>query len=205
MRAAFKMRFSGLDRVPERGAAILAPNHVSVLDPIAVALAVAERGRVIRFLAAAEFFSHPLLGPGLRVTHQIPIRRGIRDLAALDDLVGVIRDGHLAGIFPEGRIRSGNPPLKGLSGLARIAQATGAPVIPVGVWGTRDRWPPGKPRLRPLRRLPLTVVMGEPVTVDPSASSGGGLKEATIRIMSAIEERMNEARAMTNRPGWGSR
>jgi 1-acyl-sn-glycerol-3-phosphate acyltransferase len=199
------MRFYGLDRIPERGAAILAPNHVSVLDPIAVALAVAERGRVIRFLAAAEFFGHPLLGPGLRITHQIPIKRGIRDLAALDDLVRVIRDGRLAGIFPEGRIRSGTPPLKGHSGLARIAQATGAPVIPVGVWGTRDRWPPGKPLLRPLRRLPLTVVIGEPMSVDLPGSSGRALKKATIRIMSGIEDCMGEARAMTTRVGGAHR
>ncbi len=63
---ALRVRVSGLDRIPAEGPAILAVNHVSVLDPIAVALAAYSRGRAIRFLAAAEFFSHPLTGLVLR-------------------------------------------------------------------------------------------------------------------------------------------
>src|SRR5438477_374900 len=101
---AVRLRYAGLARIPRQGSAIFAMNHVSVLDPIALALATASRGRAIRFLAGAEFFEHPVWGPGLRVTGQIPVRRGIRDLAALDELIAELRRGGLAGIFPDGTV-----------------------------------------------------------------------------------------------------
>src|SRR6266496_5966459 len=170
-RLLFRLRFEGLDRIPAAGPAILAPNHVSVLDPIAVALATSARGRPVRFLAAAEFFAHPVWGWGLRRTKHIPVRRGTRDLGALRQLQDVLRRGGLAGIFPEGRVGNGELPLKGRSGLARAALAARVPVLPVGVWGTQDRWPMGGPKLsRPLR-VPVVIVMGDPIHV-PAAAAG---------------------------------
>jgi 1-acyl-sn-glycerol-3-phosphate acyltransferase len=196
--AAFHIRISGLDRIAPEGPAIFAVNHVSVLDPIAVALATASRGRAIRFLAGAEFFAHPVWGPGLRLTGQIPVRRGIRDLAALDELIAVLRDGGLAGIFPEGRIGAGTGRLRGRSGVTRVARATGAPVIPVGLWGTQARWPLSGLKVLPLRRLPLAMAIGEPIHVD-DADNPAGLREGTQRIMKSIEALVAEARAEVDR------
>src|SRR5439155_1496106 len=80
------------------------PNHVSVLDPIAIALGAAARGRAIRFLAATEFFAHPLWGPSLRAGRAVPVRRGARDLASLERFMNEVRAGSLVGIFPEGMV-----------------------------------------------------------------------------------------------------
>src|SRR6266498_3361571 len=158
-RLLFRLRFEGLDRIPAAGPAILAPNHVSVLDPIAVALATSARGRPVRFLAAAEFFAHPVWGWGLRRTKQIPVRRGTRDLGALRQLQDVLQRGGLAGIFPEGRVGIGELPLRGRSGLVRAALAARVPILPVGVWGTQVRWPLGGLKLsRPLR-VPVTAAI----------------------------------------------
>src|SRR5437762_7670644 len=107
-RGSHKLRVEGVERIPARGPAILAANHVSPLDPIAVALAAARRGRTIRYLTAAEAYEIPVIGWGLRKFRQIPIRRGARDAAAVEDAARVIRNGALAGIFPEGRLGPGD-------------------------------------------------------------------------------------------------
>lgn len=193
----FRLRFAGLDRIPLSGPAILAPNHVSVLDPIAVALATSARGRPTRFLAAAEFFAHPVWGWGLRRTKQIPVRRGTRDLGALSQLQSVLQTGELAGIFPEGRVGRGELPLRGRSGLVRAAVATGVPILPVGVWGTQERWPIGGLRLSLPVRVPVAVVMGECIEVpDEAAGSPGILREVTREVMSSIERQVQRARAI---------
>jgi 1-acyl-sn-glycerol-3-phosphate acyltransferase len=196
-RLLFRLRFEGLDRIPRHEAAILAPNHVSVLDPIAVALATSARGRPVRFLAAAEFFAHPLWGWGLRRTKQISVRRGTRDLGALSQLQEVLHTGELAGIFPEGRVGSGDLPLRGRSGLVRAAVAAGVPILPVGVWGTQVRWPRGGPRLSLPLRLPVAVVIGECIQVpEEAARSTGVLREVTREVMKSIESQALRARAI---------
>jgi 1-acyl-sn-glycerol-3-phosphate acyltransferase len=187
-RTAIHVRYRGLEHIPRLGPAIVGVNHVSVLDPVAIALGTASQGRMLRFLAATEFFAHPVWGPGLRVMRQIPIRRGIRDLAALDELTSVLRGGGLAGIFPEGRVGDGSLPLRGRSGATRVALATGAPILPVAVWGTQARWPRGPIRYsRPLR-TPVAVAFGEPYALDPAiAGSPGEMRRATRDLMVRIE------------------
>src|SRR5438105_11848597 len=103
-RGSHRLRMEGVERIPAHGPAILAANHVSPLDPIAVALAAARRGRTVRYLTAAEAFGIPVIGWGLTHFRQIPIHRGARDRAALDDAARVISRGALAGIFPEGKL-----------------------------------------------------------------------------------------------------
>ncbi len=195
-RLLVRLRTAGEEHLPAHGGAILTANHVSVLDPVAVAMGVSEHGRTMRFLAAAEVFEHPVWGRGLRVTRQIPIRRGNRDLGALDELVSWLKGGGLAGIFPEGRVKPSETPLKGLSGVTRIAVAAGVPVVPVGIWGTQARWPKGPLHVRPLKRLPLAVVYGSPMSLGDEPLAGARLREATRTIMSAIEAEMLRARRM---------
>ena len=78
LRLILRIRFEGLENIPDSGGAILAPNHVSVLDPVVLALAPSKRGRTIRFLAAAEFFEprRHIVAFGLKRFRQIPVRRG---------------------------------------------------------------------------------------------------------------------------------
>lgn len=193
-RLLFPLRFEGLDRIPEYGPAILAPNHVSVLDPIAVALAASATGRPVRFLTAAEFFGHPILGWGLRRTKHIPVQRGTRDLGALGQLQDVLRRGELAGIFPEGRVGLGELPLRGRSGLVRAALAAEVPILPVGVWGTQARWPVGGLTFSGPLRVPVAVVMGDLIRVPEDARSAGVLREVTQDVMRSIEAQVIRAR-----------
>jgi 1-acyl-sn-glycerol-3-phosphate acyltransferase len=198
-RACFRVRVTGIERVPERGAAILAGNHVSGLDGVVVALVVGRfRGRMTRFLAAAEFFERFPVSWGLRIYRQIPLRRGSSDVRALDEAIRTIRSGALAGIFPEGRV---NPdPEAGLQrgrrGLARIALASGAPVIPVGIWGTQRRWPRSGLHLHPPLRTVVAIAFGDPVPARGDVASADDVRRFTDLVMAHIAEQTAKARSL---------
>jgi 1-acyl-sn-glycerol-3-phosphate acyltransferase len=194
-RTMFRLRFEGLDHIPEAGPALLACNHVSVLDPIIVALGPSERGRTVRFLAAEEFFHRPVVGWGLRRIRQIPIRRGTSDWAALQEVAGVIRRGALAGIFPEGQLGDG-PLQRGRRGAARIALAGQVPVVPLAIWGTQRRWPrPGLKFTRPLR-MPVATVFGPAIASQGDPLDQGAVQALTDDVMAAIGRCLDRARSL---------
>lgn len=174
--AVFRVRVEGIEHVPRIGGLILAPNHISVLDGPALSAATgAHARRATRNLVAAEVF-RGAIGWILRQARQIPIRRGSGDTEALEVAVAAARDGSCVGIFPEGRVNE-HPPA-GLqrvrSGLTRIAIPSGAPVMPVGIWGTHEVWP--RRGLDPsslLRRHTLALVYGEAVVPRPGEAPGG--------------------------------
>ncbi|HXJ65193.1 MAG TPA: lysophospholipid acyltransferase family protein [Actinomycetota bacterium] len=191
----FRIRYRGRQNIPPEGGVILASNHISVLDPVIIAMAVTTTGRAVRFLAAAEFFRKPVIGWGLRRIRQIPIRRGASDRRALEHAARVIRRGALAGIFPEGTLSPDGELLPGRRGAARIALASDVPILPCGIWGTRARWPRGGIRLRrPLR--PRVMVSFGPV-IEPAGEleRPNDVQAYTERIMAAIGEQVAIARA----------
>jgi 1-acyl-sn-glycerol-3-phosphate acyltransferase len=197
-RPLLRIRVTGVDHVPIEGPGIVASNHVSVLDGVALALVIArQRRRMTRFLTAAEFFRKPFYAWALRLYRQIPIRRGEGDEGALDEALRTVRTGALAGIFPEGKV---NPSpdgalQRGRTGVARVALATGAPVVPVGIWGTQRRWPRGGIRWeRPLRTT-IALEFGAPVTGVGDPGSPQDTQRLTELVMERIAEGVARARA----------
>lgn len=197
----FRLRVEGTDRVPPAGAAIVAGNHVSALDGVVLALTTSSRsGRMTRFLVAAEFFRKVRFGWALRLYRQIPLQRGQGDQGALEESIETIRGGALAGIFPEGTV---NPEpetglLRGRKGAARIALATGAPVIPVGIWGTQDRWPkPGLHFRRPWRPV-VAISYGEPISPGGDPEAAEDVQAFTDLVMLAISKQAERARALAD-------
>jgi 1-acyl-sn-glycerol-3-phosphate acyltransferase len=190
----FRLRIEGVEHVPRGGAVIVAPNHVSVLDgPAVVAVVGTHRWRATRCLIASEIFSG-LTGWILRQARQIPIRRGTGDTGALDEANAAVLDGACAGVFPEGRVN--DDATVGLqrirSGLTRIAIPTGAPVIPVGVWGTQEVWPKaGLDRTALLRRPRLAIVFGPPLM--PAGSTPAEFRE---RFRMALEAQLARAQQL---------
>ena len=196
-RILFRLRVEGADRVPSSGPAIVAGNHVSALDGVALALATGWRGRrMTRFLVAAEFFRKLWCGWALRLYRQIPIRRGARDQGALDVAIETIRGGALAGIFPEGTVNPepGAGLLRGRKGAARIALATDAPVVPVGIWGTQARWPKLGLHLRRPWRPVVAISYGEPIPPKGDAGSAADVQAFTDVIIDAIAAQSGRAR-----------
>ncbi len=136
LRLGIRWTIEGAQLIPVRGPVILASNHVSYLDPLVLAYLADRRHRRVRFLAKAELFEKPVLGPLLKSAGQIPVRRGTTDAASsLEAAVDALRRGECVTVFPEGTISLDLDPMVGKSGTARLAQESGVPVTPVGLWG----------------------------------------------------------------------
>jgi 1-acyl-sn-glycerol-3-phosphate acyltransferase len=202
MRALFRIRVDGIEHVPRDGSAIVAANHVSALDGVVLGLVLWQRRRrVTRFLTASEFFRKPLFGRVLRAYRQIPLERGSGDVAALDAAIDAIANGGLGGIFPEGLVNADpdGPLQRGRTGVARIALAAGAPVVPVGIAGTQERWPRSGPRWsRPLRPV-VALSFGEPIALRGDRDVPEDAQRETAGVMNAIAARVVTARSLRER------
>ncbi|BBX59292.1 1-acyl-sn-glycerol-3-phosphate acyltransferase [Mycobacterium shottsii] len=157
-------KVEGLEHIPSSGPAILASNHLAVADSFYLPLVVRRR---ITFLAKAEYFT----GTGVKgwinrwfysVSGQVPIDRTNSDAAqaALETAAGLLRQGKLLGMYPEGTRSPDGRLYKGKTGLARLALHTGVPVIPVAMIGTNVVNPPGRKMLRFGR---VIVRLGKPM------------------------------------------
>jgi 1-acyl-sn-glycerol-3-phosphate acyltransferase len=148
----------GRDQVPDDGPLILVSNHVSNLDNY---LLSAATPRPPWFLGKAEL-ADGLFGRFNQAMGMVPVARGKGDWAAIETAVRLLRDGHVVALFPEGTRSPTGELYKFRSGLARIAAASDVPVLPVGLVGTRQVWPPGvRPSLRRPRPGVLEVNFGE--------------------------------------------
>ncbi|WP_245769808.1 lysophospholipid acyltransferase family protein [Streptomyces radiopugnans] len=150
LRLAFRPWVEGLENIPAEGPAILASNHLSFSDSFFLP---AVLDRKVTFIAKAEYFTTPgvkgrLTAAFFKGIGQLPVdRSGGRGAgeAAVRSGIQVLERGELFGIYPEGtrspdgRLYRGKP-----GGLARVALATGAPVIPIAMIDTEKIQPPGK-------------------------------------------------------------
>jgi 1-acyl-sn-glycerol-3-phosphate acyltransferase len=201
-RVLFRVRVTGIHHVPLAGPAILAFVHISVLDGPSLAIEVAwRRRRAVRFLVAAEVFDKPLSGWFLRKYRQIPIRRGRSDVGAVDEAIATIRRGALAALAPEGAVNRTPGELQRIrSGIARIALPTGAPVIPVGIWGTHRRWSKSGPHWRRPWRPRLGFAFGEPIKSEGDASKQADIDSFVALMREGLERQLAEARMLASDP-----
>ena len=197
----FHMRFVDMHNLPPKGGGVVSPNHISSLDPVVIQLLVARRDRTLHFFSGTEFFARPVIGHGLRAFNQIPLKRGANDTEAMEKAIALARGGRLFGLFPEGKINNEEALLRGRRGAARIAVGSGAPLIPMGIWGTQVRWPGAGLTWRRPWRPTVVVVVGEPMQVDPDATSARDILHITNDLMARIEELRDRARAIAGSRG----
>ncbi|WP_033338472.1 lysophospholipid acyltransferase family protein [Catenuloplanes japonicus] len=197
--------------VPEemrRGPLILAANHISPVDPAVMMAACHTAGIAPRIMATGGVFRTPVLGSLMRASGQIRVDRRTATVArALDDAAQALRENSVILIYPEGRIGldPGMWPERGKTGAARLALATGAPVVPVAQWGghelipyeTADLGANARALLHDLRRRPVAkVAFGAPVDLGGlRADTPGDAQRATDRIVDAITATLAPLRA----------
>ncbi len=185
-----KFSLHGLDNLPATGPVILAANHRSYFDPIAISCALAARGRTARFLAKRELFDAPVVGAAMQALGGIQVDRGTGSDDPLAAAAEALDAGELVVILPEGTIPRGpaffDPELKGRRGVADLARMTKAPVIPLGLWGTERVWPRSArvPAIWNVIDAPkVKVRIGEPVALKNTKNSASKDVE---RVMEAI-------------------
>ncbi len=162
-RFLWKVTTEGMDRVPDAGGAIIAPNHISVLDSFFVPLVLPRR---ITYVGKAEYLDDwktKWLFPAMGM---IPIDRSGGDASerALDAAARCLDAGELFGIYPEGTRARDGLLHKGHTGIARLALRTNSPIVPVGIIGTDAVQPPDAKVPAPFRRV--HVRFGRPIEVE---------------------------------------
>jgi 1-acyl-sn-glycerol-3-phosphate acyltransferase len=206
-----------MGNLPAEGGVVVVPNHISHIDPLMVGHFLYNLGRPPRFLAKASLFEVPFVGRVLRGAGQIPTYRESREAGfALRAAVAAVRAGEVVVVYAEGTLTRDRRlwPMAGKTGAARIALTTGAPVLPMAVWGPQDLLPPYSRRPRLVPRSTMHVRLGPPVDLSDLAAKveqaehaeraiGGHadramtaqtLQAATDRIMDAVTALLAELR-----------
>ena len=190
VKGVWRPTVTGLEHVPRTGGVILASNHLSFVDSVAIPIVVPRK---VVFLAKSDYFT----GTGIKGTatrlwfegiDMLPVDRD-DTRAAIDSLevaLGVLAQGDAFGIYPEGtRSRDGRL-YRGRTGVAHLALTAGVPVVPVGLSGTQDIQPVGS---RLPRRAKVTITFGEPLSFTGRYAGvplGRARRQVTDEIMTAI-------------------
>jgi 1-acyl-sn-glycerol-3-phosphate acyltransferase len=191
LHALWRPEISGTEHIPATGGAIVASNHLSIVDSIFLPLMLE---RPLTFAAKSEYFtgkrpSQLFAGAYLRATRQLAVDRdGAR--AAQDMLeaaLGLLKAGELFGLYPEGTRSPDGRLYRGRTGVGWLALASGVPVIPVAMLGTDRVLPPGHtiPGLHKVR-----IVVGEPMTFEALQGKGSAAqarRAITDEVMKAIQ------------------
>ncbi len=198
----------GMEHIPRTGPVIIVANHISHADPLVIAHYVYDTGRWPVFLAKAAVFRVPVLGSLLRAVEQTPVDRGTVDaVKALDAAITALKDGKCVLIYPEGTTTKEPDlwPMRGKTGAARLWLATGAPVVPVVMWGPERLFDPRTKKLRPVPRTPVTVIAGPPLDLSRWAgatANAATLTEITDHIMLVLRDMLAPLREGPPPPLW---
>lgn len=160
LRAAFRIilrvEIRGLDLVPRQGPLIIAISHSSFLDPL---LAGAYIPRDVIPMAKIEAFGWPVIGWIVKWYGAFPVRRGEVDLNAFKTALRILQSGGVMVIAPEGHRSESGVLQRGREGAIMLSLRTGAPILPVAVWGGKPLWK----NLARMRRTEMKCFIGEPV------------------------------------------
>jgi acyl-[acyl-carrier-protein]-phospholipid O-acyltransferase / long-chain-fatty-acid--[acyl-carrier-protein] ligase len=180
----YSIHVEGRENVPAKGGALLASNHVSLVDAV---LLIASIDRPIRFLMFKGSYDHPLVKPFAKIMKVIPISSQFRPremITSLRTATQALKDGEVVCIFPEGQMTRIGQMLPFRRGMERIVKGVEVPIIPVnlgGVWGSIFSYDRGRFLWKLPRRIPypVTITFGQPM---PSTSSSQSVRQAVQEL-----------------------
>ena len=194
IRRWYDVHVHGAEHVPATGPVIVAANHVGISDGPLMAIFAP---RPVHALTKVEMFRGPL-GGFLHWAGQVPLERSFTDLAAVRTSLRVLRDGGVVGIFPEGARGAGELDLFH-RGAAYLAMTTGAPIVPLVMFGTRE--PGGSSSSIPRRRTRVDMVFHPPFAVDavPWPRTRDDVAEASRLLRARMLADLEESIRLTGR------
>lgn len=195
----YRLRVTGQERLRANGPLIYAPVHRSHLDGPLVGSLTHHR---VRYLGKEELFHPKPLGWFMHSIGTFPVRRGEADLDAMRAALGLLNDGEAMLVFPEGTRQPSDDIGPIFDGTAWLAAKSGAPVLPVGIAGTREAMPSGA---KFPKRTQVAIVVGEPIA-PPTGADGSRARRPdmtawTATLRDALDDCQQQARALADRPG----
>jgi 1-acyl-sn-glycerol-3-phosphate acyltransferase len=201
-RLMFKVEVEGMEKLPKSGAYILAPNHATNVDALAVAYFIyIKTKRAPHFLTKERLFRIPLVGPILLAAGQIPVFRtgGQRNDDSLRVAHAYLEAGHSVCVFPEGTLTRDPDswPMRGKTGAVRLALDSGVPVYPVGQWGSEKIMARYSSKFRPGFWKKVSFIVGDEIDLErfrkPNPTPAEVL-EATEVVMASITRLVEKLR-----------
>ena len=212
-RAIASRDWRGMEHVPRTGGLIVAANHISEADPLALCYYLWASGHYPVFLAKSALFGHGFVARVVRGTGQIPVNRDGGAAAALKPAEDALAAGQCVVVYPEGTCTRDPDlwPMTGQTGAARLALVTGTPVLPLASWGAHELLPYRKgekagladtlqPGFHPFPRKTMQVIAGPPVDLsryEGQPLAAETLRAATADIMDAITLLVGQLRGQT--------
>ncbi|MGW0004279.1 lysophospholipid acyltransferase family protein [Nocardia grenadensis] len=175
-----RLDIRGQENVPRTGGAVLAVNHTSYLDFMEVGVVGRRARRNVRFMMKAEL-DHGIVGFLMKHCKAIGVDR-TAGAKSFGRAVEALRDGELVVVYPEATISRSFELKEFKSGAARMALESGAPIVPLTIWGAHRIWTKGFPKQLGRHNFPVHIRIGEPL------AAAGSVDEATT----ALRGRMNE-------------
>jgi 1-acyl-sn-glycerol-3-phosphate acyltransferase len=205
MAAGFRVGLAGItrvrvegaiDEIPRTGPVIIAANHSSNLDvPVLGSSLMPRIGRRFQWLGKRELFDWPVVGRIAREGGVHAIERGAADVEAFRLAARLLDDGHALFVFPEGTRSHDGKLGEGRDGVSVLALRTGAPIVPVGVTGSYERWPRGQKLPHPGGRVtvrvgsPFRLADELPADLDRRAAKSAATDLIMRRIAALVPER----------------
>jgi 1-acyl-sn-glycerol-3-phosphate acyltransferase len=177
LRVLGTVRTTGAEHVPRTGPALLAANHVSHLDPVALLVVAHRCGRKVRIMGVQEVHDHPLVGRFVRAGRHIPVVQGSPSRAPLLAAEQALAAGELVLVYPEGTIPEPGADVAAKGGVGLLTSRAGVPVVPLRSRGLERGALAG---WRPWRRLHATVDIGPPVALPDVAHLRGAARSVAL-------------------------
>ncbi|MET8796202.1 lysophospholipid acyltransferase family protein [Nocardia sp. NPDC004568] len=175
-----RLDIRGQENIPRTGGAVLAVNHTSYLDFMEVGVVGRRSGRNVRYMMKAEL-EHGIVGFLMKHCKAIGVDR-TAGAESFGRAVAALRDGELVVVYPEATISRSFELKEFKSGAARMALDSGAPIIPLTIWGAHRIWTKGFPKQLGRHNFPVHIRIGAPLV------ASGSVDEVTT----ALRGRMNE-------------
>ncbi|MDX6358400.1 MAG: hypothetical protein QOH37_1454 [Nocardioidaceae bacterium] len=178
-----RIEVDGAEHVPAAGPVVLASNHVSFLDFTLVGLAASPRR--VRFLTRHDAFGHWAAGPFMRAMRHVPVDRAAPAAAYLTSR-RLLGSGEAVGIFPEAGISQAYDVRELMPGAVALAAETGAPLVPVAIWGPQRIATARRP-LDLHRGRPVSISVGAPLLLPPSADVATATVDLGVRLQQMLD------------------
>ncbi len=185
LKAFFRIEIHGTENIPDDGPFIIAPNHVSFIDPVAAGAFIR---RDVYYMARESLFSIPFLGALITWCNAFPVRRQSPGPRAMRRALSVLKSGSGLLVFPEGRRSTDGKIQEGNAGVGMLAVSAGAPVVPVLLLGTDRALPVNAIWIRSVK---ISVYYCEPV-YPPGCRSRGVYRRIMEEAMKRIRDKRKE-------------